>query len=372
LENDLGQSCPVAHNSTGSLRRSTRLRKCGTCGETVRSCVCGPRVTQVRGTKGTQGHKNERFPLYGRTKARSDVHGPESHRLRAAGRVVELESSVRHEPYDRATWREVDLETGDVTYSESAPDWVRGDRGKVTSWSAGSRRRFLRATGAIDFEGIEKSWGGRFTFLTFTYRNDPGPEEAKRHLNLLAVKARRYIGRKYKQPLLATWKMEFQARGVVHFHLLLWLPDASRDDLAAFRRWCWSSWDEITGGWKAPDGLVGRNRVDVDWCYARDRARYIVCDFTRASKAYQWQLPDTWKSGGGRWWGMWGLKPEWKERHLRHREFIWASRLLRRHRKANSRRKPRFGMTPAKRVWVLGDESWSLSFALDRALLSLA
>jgi hypothetical protein len=291
--------------------------------------------------------------------------------------VVEAEASVRVDQSPRAVWQIIDLETGEILdESQDRPEWAGAKRKAVTGWTAASRRRFLRMAAALDFEAVENDWGGRFMFVTLTYRNDPGPRNFKRHLHHFQVALRRYMGQLYNAPLLGVWKMEFQDRGVVHAHLLVWLPSREDADRSALRYWLWDAWHVITGGYEVRPGMRasrlkggrGMNRVDADWCYARDRARYIVADFTRHSKAYQFRLPPSWEGGAGRWWGSWGLKPQWLERHVSFDEYVWAVRLLRRHREANSRRKVRFGSGGTRRIWVVGDQTNSLSLQLERAL----
>jgi hypothetical protein len=54
-------------------------------------------------------------------------------------------------------------------------------------------------------------------FLTLTYRETPSIKESKKQLNTF------FTGLKYVYPKLsAVWRMEFQARGSQHFHLLFY------------------------------------------------------------------------------------------------------------------------------------------------------
>src|SRR5439155_16809094 len=64
-------------------------------------------------------------------------------------------------------------------------------RGRVCRWSLASRRRLLKVSGSVDWEGLLAQLGGDWLFVTLTYRTDPGPERSKRDLDVLA---RRWFG----------------------------------------------------------------------------------------------------------------------------------------------------------------------------------
>ncbi len=232
-----------------------------------------------------------------------------------------------------------------------------GPRGDIRCWSAASRRRLLLFMGALPLDAIQKENGGRFAFVTLTYRDDPGPVEVKRHLDAFLKACRR------RGVTSWVWKMEFQERGVPHYHLLLELPKDSAGCLRAFRSFSWSTWERITGH---------RHRVDVDWCRARDVARYIAFDQTKWAKSYQYRVPASWSSVG-RWWGYSGLRPRWVGRRVSERELIAARRILRRHRCANSSYKCRFGQGRSAngRMWALGTTEGALGADLERWLAGL-
>lgn len=289
---------------------------------------------------------------------------------------------MRREALPKRLWRTVDPDTGEVSYGDK-PEWIGGDRGQVLGWTSQSRRRFLKYMASLDLRAVTDELGGRFMMVTLTYRDDPGPVEAKRHLDNLQRKLRRYMGGLYDRELLAVWKMEFQRRGAVHFHFLMWLPDAGPLALYDFQRDLEQMWFVVTGGfscsndphhrrYSAAKCHAGRHasRTQAHWCEARDVARYIAADQVRDSKAYQYRLPDSWKDGGGgRWWGHWGIDPSWQEQHLSYGEFVQVRRLLRRHRKANALRRVREGRSGTPRiVWVIGDDVGSLHGVADRWL----
>jgi hypothetical protein len=222
-------------------------------------------------------------------------------------------------------------------------------------WSAASRRRLLRVSGAIDWEGLRDTWGGDWLLATLTYRDDPGPSRAKRDLDVLGRRwARRWGACRW------VWKMEFQRRGVVHFHVLAWVPDTGTAPLTAYRHWLWRSWAEIAGAGQ-------RLRVDADYIRAHDMVRYFVAYAVEARKAYQHVVPESWRSGCGRWWGVRGLPVLWRESVLSGADYIRARRILMRYRRSRSRRK--VGRSRGlSGCWVLGQSTHSLRDALYRCL----
>lgn len=83
-----------------------------------------------------------------------------------------------------------------------------GQRGKVTVFSAGSRRRLLQKTARLE---IEKA-----VFITLTYpQRFPSGSDAKKHLRALFERLRR----RYPKSS-AMWRLEYQKRGAPHFHLI--------------------------------------------------------------------------------------------------------------------------------------------------------
>ncbi|MQB01777.1 MAG: hypothetical protein GEU78_16100 [Actinobacteria bacterium] len=242
-----------------------------------------------------------------------------------------------------------------------------GVRSDIKCWSAASRRRLLFYMASLDFKRVASRWGGRFAFVTLTWRDDPGPDEVRRQRNHFLQRlgdrlgARRWV-----------WKLEFQRRGAPHLHLLVWTPFVSDVELSDFRRWTWDAWDDVSGGYVSESGVRGLHRTDVDWCRAKDVARYIAFDLTKSSKGYQFTVPETW-SHTGRWWGTSGLVAEWLHVPLAVSEVISVRRMLRRYRQANSTGKARFGRCKGlSRIWVIGREAGTLVEAIDRYLTGLS
>lgn len=112
----------------------------------------------------------------------------------------------------------------------------RRSRGRVSSFSRRSRKYLLEMASRIDWpsSGVK--------FVTLTYRVAPSPFVAKYHLKKLLLWLRRR-----HHSFWAVWRMEFQRRGAVHFHLVL--VDAGWLDLAALTRY----WQSMTGDDSYPD-----------------------------------------------------------------------------------------------------------------------
>jgi len=116
-------------------------------------------------------------------------------------------------------------------------------RGRITEFSKKSRMRLL-CHGAR----LKKKAGGRF--LTFTYRENKTDIPAAKHdLELMLL----WLKRKYPQAAFI-WRMEYQGRGAIHFHVLAlnvyFIPHGHLT-----RRW-----QEITGDDSYPDNKPCRSK----------------------------------------------------------------------------------------------------------------
>lgn len=226
-----------------------------------------------------------------------------------------------------------------------------GVRGPVRLWSSASRRRLLKTVAAIDFDQLSESWGGSWFFATLTYKEDPGQSRCKRDLDVLARRWTREFG-----VCRWVWKMEFQRRGVPHFHIIAWVPHTHT--LGQVRKWLWAAWEETA---QQGESL----RVDLESVRSKSPASYFV-SYARSDKEIQHRLPELW-SGGGRWWGVRGMSPQWSRRQLSPREFVAARRVLVRYRRSRSRKKFR-SPKGLNGCWVLGGNGGSLYLDLCRFL----
>lgn len=100
-------------------------------------------------------------------------------------------------------------------------------RGRVKSFSQKSRLRLMRLLARVRIKNV------RATFITLTFRSYPSNEVAKMALHAFLQR----ITRRFPAAS-AVWRMEYQKRGSIHFHLL------------CFNLPYWH-WEEILEAWKS-------------------------------------------------------------------------------------------------------------------------
>ncbi len=118
-----------------------------------------------------------------------------------------------------------------------------GVRGRILGFSRGAARRMREFLASVDWRAHPAH------FVSLTYHEDPGRSAAiwKAHLKSFHERMKREYG---GELLGVVWKEEFQARGVVHFHLAvfwrLWPP-------SEFADWVQRNWYEVVTGEKLGD-----------------------------------------------------------------------------------------------------------------------
>lgn len=173
-----------------------------------------------------------------------------------------------------------------VINNTKRPQFGTPKRGRIRSFSAQSRRRLLR------FMARLKTGQVRATFITLTYRGYPSNAEAKKHLHAFAEVLRREFPQ-----ASAVWRMEFQERGSIHFHLLVFnLP--------------YWEWKKILAVWKR---ITNQNKARIDVRLVKSRrgvmsyvAKYIAKVERRIKKTFLVFVPylhkgRKWRKG--RFWG---------------------------------------------------------------------
>jgi len=120
-------------------------------------------------------------------------------------------------------------------------------RSKVSIFTKSSRKRLLDLMARFDLKNAVKA--RPVVFLTITYgQKFPSPLESKAHLEALKKRLTRFA-----PECSAIWRMEFQKRGAIHYHLVVFnLPYLPKDD---FARW----WHEIVGD-EFADNSTGMSR----------------------------------------------------------------------------------------------------------------
>jgi len=173
-----------------------------------------------------------------------------------------------------------------VVGAKKRPPVSQSKRGVIRAFSYKSRLRLLRFMARLKMVGV------RATFITLTYRGYPSNAEAKANLHAFV----QVLRTKHVQTS-AVWRMEYQRRGSIHFHLLVFnLP--------------YWPWQEILSTWKR---VSGQSTARVDVRLVRSRrgvmsyvAKYIAKVERRIKKTFLVFVPylhkqRKWKKG--RFWG---------------------------------------------------------------------
>lgn len=177
----------------------------------------------------------------------------------------------------------------------------------IHKFSKKSRSRLLKKSKMISRENEKLPF-----FITLTYQeNFTDCEAAKTHLNAFLQRFRRIGKTKY------IWKMEFQKRGAIHFHLLLQLPgqiypvkwqgkkDSKKIELIRMK--VSSFWNEITKQ-SSQNLAYGQNvRSVLNWKMATGYLAKYMGKEQQPIKDEHGKIIDT-----GRFWGMsrnWNLDP---------------------------------------------------------------
>ena len=128
-------------------------------------------------------------------------------------------------------------------------------RGKVTIFSRKSRRRLLEVFARIGDTKMPR------VFLTLTYpSNMNDAKTGKEHLRAFLERVRRKFPR-----ASAVWRIEYQERGAVHFHLLFFnLPFWKADNIR-------QAWGECIG--------EENPRIEIKTCRSRRNSTYYVSKY---------------------------------------------------------------------------------------------
>jgi len=169
-------------------------------------------------------------------------------------------------------------------------------KGVGSVWSRQSRARLAKCV----FELFPAFREGSNYAITLTYQQRT-PSESKRDLRCLRMRLSRYL---QEREWFALWKMEFQKRGVVHYHIILNINQEV--SLKVLREWISGVWAEITGD---PQLAITGTRVDkVNIERMEQVLIYVVGHAMTKKKDYQNRSDGTlWT---GRWWGTWNKPKE--------------------------------------------------------------
>jgi hypothetical protein len=215
-------------------------------------------------------------------------------------------------------------------YCRPMPHTYQAPRGKVREFSRKSRTRLQQTICAIPIEHV----GRGVLFVTLTYPSVyPGTWPVwKRQLDRWLKRLRRRLPR-----CAGVWKLEPQARGAPHFHLLLvGAPFMAKE-------WLSRSWYESVRS-DDPRHLAAGTNVQLA------RSHRGVVAYAAKYVAKHQALPADWQEGVGRWWGVFnraGLGIVWLSGPLTQAEFFAAVRAVRRLVAARQRQAARAPPRPA-------------------------
>jgi hypothetical protein len=248
---------------------------------------------------------------------------------------------------DRRSRHVVELSPGSVRVSRFSPvpheptDNYK-ERTAISEWTRKSRAAMTARLCSLDYEPMLGDLARAPAMVTLTYPGDwekvaPDGASAKRHLRLL----RQRYERQFREPWRAVWKMEFQRRQAVHFHIFCVPPVGN-----GFREWLSKTWAEVVGH---PDREQRRRHeaagtgIDYEEGMRSTDAKRVAIYFAKhgspnsGAKEYQNQPPDLWLANGnvGRFWGYWGLSPSVVKTEVTREDALFIARVLRRWARAN-------------------------------------
>ena len=213
------------------------------------------------------------------------LHGPNRDtdgclKVRGRGRQLKIERPTGR---GYSTEQIRDEPSGDG-FDPAENDVDAGQREKISHFSDRSRRR-LRKT----FGSIRRDRPCMFVSMTY-HETNPHPKKAKRDLDAFLKRLRR---RYENVKVSAVWRMEFQKRGVVHFHLLIWGIKWINAQIAS-RIW-WEVTDETSEAHRKSG--VDVERVDDEPGKAANYCTEYL-EIEANPERCEWDDP-------GRFWGVW-------------------------------------------------------------------
>ena len=205
-----------------------------------------------------------------------------------------------------------------------------GNRGEVGDTpSPGVHRRFCQAMAGIAWESLKKQdlW-----VLVLTYHGVlKSGLQARADKKAFMRRLDRILGPRGQGCWSGVWVKEFQARGSIHYHMVLHTPYGAPPGFYDIVRDAWLSViheDDDMAAWL--HGVECSQVADVHKVKAYV-SKYMGKSERYAAKAYQKRQP-AWFKNGGRWWGVVGRSlARCYEVMLLHtlKEFVSVKRLLR-------------------------------------------
>ncbi len=261
-----------------------------------------------------------------------------------------LPAMPRRAKNDNRTRYAVELSPGSVRVTRHAPAGATGkppgyrSKVEIDKWSAKSRANMSARLCSLDYRPLLSDESRTPALITLTYPKEwqvvvPTGSAAKKHLKAF----RQRYERKYGQPLIGVWKLEFMRRyRNPHIHIFCAPPN----DID-FRAWLSATWADIV---KHPDLTVRAKHeragtgIDYEKGLRSHHAKRVANYFSKhgspnkGDKEYQNQPPHEWVDARdvGRFWGYWGLRPYIVRVEVEDEDALYITRILRRWNHANS------------------------------------
>lgn len=179
----------------------------------------------------------------------------------------------------------------------------------ITGFSRQSNAQMFRTFGYLDLSPFAER---DLVMITLTYPMDwqevvGTKAHASRHLRRLRYRFEREFG----SPIMGLRKLEFQARGAPHFHILMAKPEVGRSGVS-FKDWLSRTWADIVDH---PDPLQRQmheragTRIDAWSGDPVNAVAYFARYTATKNKRYQHVVPQEWLDNGGslRFWSVWKL-----------------------------------------------------------------
>lgn len=215
--------------------------------------------------------------------------------------------------------------------AEKATESAASTRGCIEGWSKKSRTNMVRRLATLDYEAAFQ--GRQLAGLTLTLPGDwrsvcPDGRTFKR----LVQAFRKRWARRWGEPLDGPWKLEFQARGAPHLHVLTRLPPGGEN----LPGWVSSAWADVVSH-PDPDErarhLAAGTRVDFALGLRVTDPKRAAVYFSKhgafKGKDYQNHPPENF-ADVGRFWGYWGIRPATSQVSISEHEADVLARVLRR------------------------------------------
>lgn len=198
------------------------------------------------------------------------------------------------------------MPNGTRLHVPSASPWngARGIRGDIRGLSRQARMRLTCSLCGIDWEATHAH------MATLTYHWSAGADPAQWHLQLRAFGMRLFRDWEAFGPSVL-WAKEFQRRGAVHYHLLIfWKREPHTVQL---RRWIARSWNEIAepGDEKHAKAGTSCDPVRLEQKAGTQRLTRYLAKYLAKGEQKELRDPDTGElQPTGRMWGQWGRIPQ--------------------------------------------------------------